>query len=77
MATGSGLYTSINATHTGYYPKQITWTFETANLRSTVYILMPKTLILNTSPILSTFFVCKTVNKTCLVSETRTVLRTN
>jgi len=52
MATGSCLYTSA---HNGYYPKQITWTFETANLRPAVYILMPKAVIRNTCRILSTF----------------------
>ena len=61
MAAGSGLYTSINATHNGYYPKQIAWTFETANLRPAVYILMPEAVKLNTvhAAYLALFFFAK------------------
>jgi hypothetical protein len=76
MATGSGYYTSIDAIHNRHYPKQIAWKFETANLRPAAYILMQKVVILNTCRILRLFF-CKTVNKKCLVSESRTVVRTS
>jgi len=54
MATGSVLYTRTSA-HNGYYPKQIAWMFETANLRPALYILMTKAVILNTCRVLSTF----------------------
>jgi hypothetical protein len=78
MEAGSGLYTSINAAHNGYSPKQIAWTFETANLRPAVYILLPKAVILNTvHAVYVAFSFCKKASKKCLVSETPTVLRTS
>jgi hypothetical protein len=55
MATDNGLYNTITTIDNGCYPKQIALEFETLNLRSALYSLKQKAVIINAFRIVRKF----------------------
>jgi hypothetical protein len=76
MATENGVRNTTCTVHTGIIPNELHEGLKLLNLRSALYILMQKAVILNTCRIVKKVL-ARRVNRQCLVSETRAVMRTN